>query len=318
MMERTDRHCRYFMRLISRQVVLYSEMVTTSALLHGNHEDLLKHDPGENPVVLQLGGNEPSELAICSAMGEDSGYDEINLNIGCPSTRVQSGRIGACLMAEPTLVAECVSAMSAAVSVPVTVKTRIGIDDQDSYDSLCNFVEVVSSGGCGHFIIHARKAVLKGLSPRENRTIPPLRYDYVHRIKRDFPGLRISINGGLKTPDQIRAQLQHVDAVMIGREAYDNPYLLAEIQGISAADDEQPVSREEIIRKLGAYIAREQRSGVKPAYILRHVYGLYKGRPGARIWRRELGNALRADQDIGVLMDALSKHEGRVQGGIAR
>ena len=229
MLDWTDRHCRFFLRLLTRHTLLYTEMVTTGAVLHGNRERLLAYDPAEHPLALQLGGSNPTDLARCARIAADLGYDEINLNVGCPSDRVQSGRFGACLMAEPLLVAECVAAMQAAVDLPVTVKTRIGIDDRDSYEELAEFVRCIALAGCRTLIIHARKAWLTGLSPKENRQIPPLRYDVVYRLKQDFSELRFILNGGVASIQQMAEHLALVDGVMIGRAAYENPYLLAEV-----------------------------------------------------------------------------------------
>ena len=228
MMDWTDRHCRYFLRLFNRHVHLYTEMVTTGALIHGNRQRFLRFDAQEHPVILQLGGANPQDLAQCSKFAEDYGYDAVNLNVGCPSDRVQKNKIGACLMAEPELVAECISTMQAAVKIPVTVKHRIGIDNLDSYEHLYKFVETVAQTGCQTFIVHARIAILQGLSPKENREVPPLRYDDVYQLKRDFPHLDIHINGGIKTVDEISQHWQHLDGVMMGREAYHNPYVLAQ------------------------------------------------------------------------------------------
>ena len=229
MLDWTDKHCRYFHRLVSKKALLYTEMVTTGAILHGDQERFLAFNAEENPVVFQLGGSDPAELAQCAKIVEQYGYEQVNLNVGCPSDRVQNGRFGACLMAEPMLVAECVAAMQQAVSIPVSIKTRIGIDEQDSYEALQHFVFTVASAGCKDFIIHARKAWLKGLSPKQNREVPPLRYDVVYQIKKDFPNLNISLNGGVTSLDEAIEILQHVDGVMVGREVYHNPFLLAQV-----------------------------------------------------------------------------------------
>jgi tRNA-dihydrouridine synthase A len=288
MMDWTDRHDRYFLRLISRNALLYTEMVTVDAILHGNRRHLLRFDPAEHPVALQLGGSDPAKLAQCARIAEDCGYDEVNLNVGCPSDRVQSGRFGACLMAEPMLVGECVAAMKKACALPITVKTRIGIDDLDSYEHLQGFIGVVAKAGCEVFIIHARKAWLQGLSPRENREIPPLHYDTVHRIKRDFPQLTIVLNGGVTTLDEAENQLQAVDGVMLGRAAYQNPYLLAGVDARFYGSTLPAVSRLEIIERLLTYVERELASGAALKHIARHVLGLFQGQPGARAWRRYL------------------------------
>lgn len=291
MLDWTDRHCRYFLRLISRHVLLYTEMVTTGAVLHGDRNRLLGFDPLERPLALQLGGSEPDALAECARVGEASGYDEINLNVGCPSDRVQRGRFGACLMAEPELVAECVAAMTHAVSIPVTVKSRIGIDAQDSYEELACFVRMVAEAGCRTFIIHARKAWLRGLSPKENREVPPLRYDVAARIKQDFPALEIILNGGIQTLDEAEAHLLAFDGVMIGRAAYHNPYLLAAVDQRLFGDDSPMPSRQAIVEGMLPYIQRELEQGSRLQAITRHMLGLFHGQPGGRIWRRQLGEA---------------------------
>ncbi len=308
MMDWTDRHCRYLLRLVTRHSLLYTEMVTTGALLHGDPQRFLQHDAAEHPVALQLGGSHPEELSECARIGADYGYDEINLNVGCPSNRVQSGRFGACLMAEPELVAECVAAMKRAVSVPVTVKTRIGIDDRDSYEALANFIQQVQAAGCNTFVIHARKAYLRGLSPRENRTVPPLNYAFAYRIKQEFPGLAIIINGGIESLEQAETHLQLVDGVMLGRAAYHNPYVLAHVDA-RIFDDTGPLpSREAIVYSMIPYIERELKQGSLLKHITRHMLGLFQGTPGARHWRRHLSeNALRADAGVDVVLDALQK-----------
>lgn len=288
MLDWTDRFERYFLRLITRHTLLYTEMVTTGALLHGDRERFLEFDPAEHPVALQLGGSDPKALAACARLGEERGYDEINLNLGCPSDRVQSGRFGACLMAEPSLVAECMSAMIEAVAIPVTIKTRIGIDNRDSYGELTAFVAKVAESGCHSFIIHARKAWLKGLSPKENRDIPPLHYDWVHRLKQEFPQLEITINGGIKSLDEAEAQLKHVDGVMIGREAYQNPWILAEADQRLYGDDHPIPTRHEIIERLLPFVEQELTKGSRLQQISRHILGLFQGQPGARAWRRHL------------------------------
>ena len=306
MLDWTDRHCRYFLRLLSRHTLLYTEMVTTGAALHGDRERLLAHDPAEHPLALQLGGSDPVELARCARIAADFGYDEVNLNVGCPSDRVQSGRFGACLMAEPDLVADCVAAMRAAVVLPVTVKTRIGIDDRDSYAELVDFVDRVASGGCEVFIIHARKAWLSGLSPKENREIPPLRHDVVYRLKRDFPSLTIILNGGLTALDQIADSLQQVDGVMIGRAAYENPYLLADVDRRFFGSSAPSPSRQQVIRALLPYVETQLQRGTPLHCVVRHVLGLFQGIPGARAWRRYLSeHAHRRGAGVEVLEAAL-------------
>ena len=308
MMDWTDRHDRYFLRLITSRALLYTEMVTTGAILFGDADRHLRFDPAEQPLALQLGGSEPDALAKCCAIAENYGYQEINLNVGCPSDRVQSGRFGACLMAEPETVAACVAAMQAATALPVTVKTRIGIDDLDSYDYFKAFIEQVAETGIETFIIHARKAWLTGLSPKENRTIPPLDYDRVYRLKRDFPELEIILNGGITSIEEIDAHLNHVDGVMIGREAYQNPYFLAEIDSryYGLADDAP--ERREVVEKILPYVEREMAAGVPLNSITRHMLGLFQGRPGARAWRRHISeNAHRDGADTRILTDAAAK-----------
>lgn len=289
MMDWTDRHCRYFLRQISPHVRLYTEMVTTGAIMHGDHERFLRFDASEHPIALQLGGSDPEDLAKCAEIGEKSGYDEINLNCGCPSDRVQSGRFGACLMREPDHVATCIAAMQAAVQAPVTVKCRIGIDDQDDFAFLDSFVGRIADKGCTKFVIHARKAWLNGLSPKENREIPPLMYDRAAAIKQKYPHLRIILNGGIKTVEGIKAALaMGLDGVMIGREAYHNPYLLADIER-EIFGNEQIVSREEVARRMVSYIDQQAEAyGTPVKSITRHMTGLYHEIPGARTWRRAL------------------------------
>ncbi|APW38949.1 tRNA dihydrouridine(20/20a) synthase DusA [Rhodoferax koreense] len=287
MMDWTDRHCRYLHRLLSRHTLLYTEMVTTGALIHGDVGRHLRFDATEHPVALQLGGSEASDLAHCARLGEQWGYDEINLNCGCPSERVQRGAFGACLMAEPDLVADGVKAMVDVVSIPVTVKHRIGIDRTESYAFVRDFVGKVSEAGCDTFIVHARNAWLKGLSPKENREIPPLRYEQVYRLKRDFPRLTIGINGGITTPAQIAEHLQHVDSVMVGREAYHNPWLLAGFDEAFFGTTPQLASREAVELEMVAYMERMAASEGTPWYpIARHMLGLRHGLPGARRWRQ--------------------------------
>ncbi len=288
MMDWTDRHCRYFHRLLSRHTRLYTEMVTTGALIHGDQPRHLDFNAEEHPVALQLGGSEPGDLATCARLGERWGYDEINLNCGCPSERVQRGSFGACLMAEPQLVADCVKAMVDAVALPVTVKHRIGIDKTDSYDFVRDFVGTVSEAGCAVFIVHARNAILKGLSPKQNREVPPLKYEYVYRLKQDFPDLTMVINGGITTSAEIHGHLEHVDGVMLGREAYHNPYWMATFDRDFFHDGDKTVSREAIEAALAIYIAKQTQSGVTQHSITRHTLGLYRGLPGARAWRRSM------------------------------
>jgi tRNA-dihydrouridine synthase A len=307
MMDWTDRHCRYFLRLIARRALLYTEMIPTAAILRGDPDRSLRFDQAERPLALQLGGAEPDELARCAAIGAARGYDEINLNVGCPSDRVQHARFGACLMAEPELVAACVRAMRAAAPVPVTVKSRIGIDDRDSYDFLRRFVEAIARAGCRTVILHARKAWLSGVSAKENREVPPLRYELVHRIKADFPKLEVIVNGGIRTLEQARAQLAAVDGVMIGREAYQNPYALAEWERVICGVAEPAPTRFDIVRHLLPYVERELAEGTPLRAITRHTLGLFNGLPGARAWRRRLSEAAhRPGAGPEVLLDAMS------------
>lgn len=305
MLEWTDRHFRYFLRQVSKRIFLYTEMVTTGAVLHGDRARLLQYDASEHPVALQLGGSDPAALAECARIAEDFGYDEVNLNIGCPSDRVQSGRFGACLMAEPDLVAECVAAMRGAVAIPVTVKTRIGIDERDSYAELAHFVRTVSHGGCHTFIIHARKAWLKGLSPKENRDIPPLRYDVVRQLKLDYPQLEIVLNGGIPNLQESLVHLQTFDGVMLGRSAYHNPYLLAEADRLLFNDPHPIPSRHDILDAFLPYVERELARGVRLQSICRHILGLYHGATGGRLWRRHLSeNAVKPGAGVDVLRAA--------------
>jgi len=288
MLDWTDRYCRFFLRQITRHTLLYTEMITTGALLHRDPARFLDYHPAEHPLALQLGGSEPDELAACARLADAWGYDEINLNVGCPSDRVQSGRFGACLMAEPQLVADGVAAMLQASSRPVTVKHRIGIDDRDSYDELLHFVDSVAAAGCETFIVHARKAWLQGLSPKQNREIPPLQYAVVQSLKRDFPQLQIVINGGFKTLAQVERQLAHLDGVMIGREAYQNPWILAAADQRIFGEPESVQTRRQVVEKMLPFIEQQQAAGVPLHRLTRHMLGLFQGRPGARSWRRKL------------------------------
>jgi tRNA-dihydrouridine synthase A len=290
MMDWTDRHCRWFHRQLTRRARLYTEMVTTGALLHGDVARHLDFSGDEQPVALQLGGSEPAELAHCARLGERLGYSEINLNCGCPSERVQRGAFGACLMAEPALVADCVRATRDAVSVPVTVKHRIGIDRGEDYALVRDFVGALADAGCRVFIVHARNAWLKGLSPKENREVPPLRYEVVHRLRRDFPTALFVLNGGLRSLADVARELPQVDGVMLGRAAYQDPYLLAQIDGQLFDDPAAPPSRAQVVERLGAYLAQQAARGVAPRLVLRHVLGLYLGQRGARTWRRMLSD----------------------------
>ncbi|HTI88288.1 MAG TPA: tRNA dihydrouridine(20/20a) synthase DusA [Alphaproteobacteria bacterium] len=288
MMDRTDRHARFFLRLISRRTLLYTEMVTAMAVVHGDAERHLAFDARESPVALQLGSSDPKQLAYAASLAESFGYVEVNLNVGCPSDKVQTGRFGACLMAEPALVAECCAAMIAATPLPVTVKTRIGIDDRDSYEELVAFVDKVSAAGVSSFAIHARKAWLSGLSPKENREIPPLDYPRVHRLKQDFPHLEIAINGGVLTLDAARKHLRHLDGVMIGRAAYDDPYILARADRDVFGGDEIVPTRREIVDGLIVYAEELAQARVPFHRLGRHIHGLFAGQAGGRLWRRTL------------------------------
>jgi tRNA-dihydrouridine synthase A len=288
MMDRTDRHYRYLMRQITRQTLLYTEMVTAQAITYGDRHHLLGFTPDERPLILQVGGDDPKALADCSRIAADFGYDGINLNVGCPSDRVQSGNFGACLMAQPELVADCVAAMLTASPLPVSVKHRIGVDDLDRYEDMAHFVEVVAQTGCRHFTVHARKAWLQGLSPKDNRTIPPLRYDDVHRLKADFPQLWIETNGGFKTLAQVTAQLARVDAVMIGRAAYDHPYLFAAVDQQLFQMPHALYSRQQVVEAMLPYIDYWTGQGLKLNKITRHMLMLFAGQPGSRRWKQRL------------------------------
>lgn len=309
MMDWTDRHCRYFHRLLAPHARLYTEMVTSAALVHGDRQRLLGFDDAEHPVALQLGGSDPQELAQAARIGADFGYDEINLNVGCPSNRVQSGRFGACLMHEPALVADCFTSMREAVTIPVTIKCRLGVDDQDEYADLQHFIETVAARGCGIFIVHARKAWLKGLSPKENREVPPLNYQRVYQLKRDFPALTILINGGIQSLAEVQTHLVHTDGVMLGRTAYHEPYRLAELE--HALFGTPLPDRMALIRQMREYTERHLAEGGKLNHISRHLLGLFQGLPGARGWRRHLSeNAHRDNADWGVVERALASiHE---------
>ncbi len=307
MLDWTDRHCRYFHRLLSKETLLYTEMVTTGAIIHGKG-DYLAYSEEEHPVALQLGGSDPAALAHCAKLAEQRGYDEINLNVGCPSDRVQNGMFGACLMGQAVLVADCIKAMRDAVSIPVTVKTRIGIDDQDSYAFLCDFISTVAGRGeCDMFTIHARKAWLSGLSPKENREVPPLDYPRVYQLKRDFPALTIAINGGVKTLEEAKQHLQHLDGVMMGREAYQNPGILARVDSEIFGFQAEVRDSVAIIESLYPYIERELANGTYLGHITRHILGLFQGVPGARQWRRHLSeNAHKPGADVRTVEQALA------------
>lgn len=312
MLDWTDKHCRYFLRLISKHSVLYTEMVTTGAIIFGKG-DYLSYNQQEHPVALQLGGSDPSDMARCTVLAQEYGYDEVNINVGCPSDRVKNGRFGACLMAEPTIVADCVKAMQAGVDIPVTVKSRIGIDDMDEYEDLSRFIDTVAHAGCDTFIVHARKAWLQGLSPKQNREVPPLMYDRVYQLKQEFPQLHISINGGVTTLADAQTHLEHIDGVMIGREAYANPYMLSAVDGMLYGDNSAVLSRAEIVQQMHAYTVEQLASdiqygrGTKVWHIARHMLGLFQGQPGGRVWRRYLSqHAIGQDTSPDVLFDALN------------
>jgi tRNA-dihydrouridine synthase A len=306
MMEWTDRHCRFFHRLLTRRTLLYTEMITTAAVLRGDRARLLAYDPAEHPVALQLGGSDPQQLAECARVAADFGYDEVNLNVGCPSDRVQEGRFGACLMAEPALVGDCVAAMTAAVAIPVTVKCRIGIDDQDPEQSLDTLTRAVKQAGAAALIVHARKAWLDGLSPRENRDIPPLDYDRVYRLKIAHPDLEIAINGGVADLDQARGHLRHVDGVMMGRAAYQEPWRLLAVDPLLFGDAARFATPKAAAEALIPYIACELERGARLNSVTRHILGLFRGVPGARAFRRHLATeAVKPGAGIATLQDAL-------------
>ena len=303
MMDWTDRHCRYFLRQFSPRVLLYTEMIVAQAILNGDRPYLLEFDPAEHPVALQLGGAEPGQLAQAAAIGAGFGYDEINLNVGCPSDRVQQATFGACLMAQPRLVADCVRAMTGAVDVPVTVKCRIGIDDRDDWPFLREFVGAIAEAGCRTVIVHARKAVLKGLTPKENREIPPLDYGRAWRVKREFPQLDVIVNGGLRTVPQVTEQLLHADGVMLGREAYHNPYLLPALHRALFDDGFETPRVETVVSAMRSYAERRVASGTPLRAITRHMLGLFSGRAGARAWRRGLSEGVNRGRPTAALLE---------------
>ena len=288
MMDWTDRHCRYFYRLLSKNAQLYTEMITAKAILNGDKNRLLDFNAGENPLTLQLGGSNPKEMAKCALIAQEWGYDEVNINVGCPSDRVLSGSFGACLMKEPDLVASCVESMIDKCDIPVTVKSRIGIDDMESYDQLTDFITRIHNKGCQHFIIHARKAWLQGLSPKENRTIPPLNYPWVYQLKRDFPQLIVTINGGIESCDEVKGHLDQVDGVMLGRSVYHNPFLLRDIEASIFGNDKNLLDREQILKKYMTYISQQIKVGVPIRSMTRHILGLYHGESNAKLFRRML------------------------------
>lgn len=308
MLDLTDRHCRFFHRILTSQTLLYTEMVTTGAIIYGKG-DYLSYNKEEHPVALQLGGSDPLDLVTCAKIAQERGYDEINLNVGCPSDRVQNGMFGACLMGHADLVAECVAEMKDVVDIPVTVKTRIGIDEQDSYQFLCDFIQTISEkGGCQDVTIHARKAWLQGLSPKENREVPPLDYQRAYNIKRDFPHLNIGINGGVKTLDEALEHLQHVDGVMMGREAYQNPYILSQVDQRIYGLDKAVKTRHQVMEEMCQYIEKQLSLGNYLGHMTKHLLGLFQGMPGARAWRRYISeNAHKPGAGIEVVQTALEK-----------
>lgn len=307
MMDWSDHHCRFFWRLLTKEALLYTEMVTTGALIHGDRERFLHFNAEEHPVALQLGGSNPQDLAQCAKWAQQWNYDEVNLNCGCPSDRVQSGMFGACLMAHPRLVSDCIKAMRDSCDIPVTVKHRIGIDDMESYDQMTDFMAPIAEAGCETFIVHARKAWLQGLSPKENREVPPLNYPWVYQLKRDFPQLTIVINGGIENLEESQAHLEQVDGVMIGREAYQNPWMLAEVDATIFGIDKAPLSRDDVMAGLLPYAEKHLDKGGKLNHITRHVLGLFQGVPGAKKFRRHLSeNAYKKDAGIEVLAKAYS------------
>jgi tRNA-dihydrouridine synthase A len=306
MMDWTDRHCRYFHRLLAPSALLYTEMVTTGAVLHGDRDKLLAFNAAEHPVALQLGGSEPEALAECARIAFEWGYDEINLNVGCPSDRVQKGRFGACLMREPQLVADCLAAMREAVPVPVSIKSRLGVDELYSYDYFRDFAALIHDAGIGVFIAHARKAILQGLSPKQNREVPPLHHDWVYRLKQELPGLQIIINGGIDSVQQAMEHLQHVDGVMLGRAAYQDPWVLARCEREFGAGD-APATRQEVVEAMERYLEEQVEKGVPVKRITRHLLGLFQRRPGAKAWRRYLSqHAFRDDSNTQILRQALA------------
>ena len=308
MLDWTDRHERYLLRLMSKHALLYTEMVTTGALIHGDKERYLQFNQEEHPVALQLGGSDPKAMALCARMAEDYGYDEVNINVGCPSDRVQNGAFGACLMAEAELVAENVAAMRNAVDIPVTVKNRIAIDEMDEYETLHDFIKTVSNAGCETFIVHARKAWLKGLSPKQNRDVPPLNYELVYQMKQKFSHIEIIINGGIKTMEESKQHLNHVDGVMLGREVYHNPYAMIEVdQQLCGDDNTSELSQHEVIEKYLAYIEKQLTQGIFLKHMSRHLLGFFTGQTGAKAWRRHISeNAHKEGAGVEVIRQAMS------------
>jgi len=309
MMDKTDRHFRYFMRFITKRTALYTGMITTGAILYGDKKRFLDYDPKEKPLVLQLGGDVPDDLARCVELAEKWNYDEVNFNAGCPSDRVQNGKFGALLMKKPELVADCIKAMKKACNLPVTVKHRIGIDDQNSFDDLVRFVEIVANGGGTHFIVHARIALLKGLSPKENRSKPPLNYDQVYELKKKFPELKFTINGGITKLSEAAQHLELVDGVMIGRAAYDNPYLFADADNLFFNDKNETIRRMQIVREMIPYVKYWQEKGIRPFSIIRHMMGLFYRKKGAKTWRRLLSENASEINFEKILLDTVEKIE---------
>tara|TARA_Y100001970_G_scaffold74164_3_gene94030 strand:- start:754 stop:1776 length:1023 start_codon:yes stop_codon:yes gene_type:complete len=310
MLDWTDRHCRFFLRLLSKHTLLYTEMVTTGAIIYGKG-DYLGFNTEEHPVAVQLGGSAPSDMAKCAELSQERGYDEVNINVGCPSDRVKNGSFGACLMAQPDVVASCVKAMQSAVDIPVTVKCRIGIDDMDEDEDFARFIDIVADAGCDTFIVHARKAWLQGLSPKENREVPPLNYPRVYNLKKTRPDLSISINGGIKTLDDVNTHLLNVDGVMMGREVYANPYILANVDSTIMGDESaHGISRREVVMQMQQYIERQEDPYFKPWHAARHMLGLFQGQAGGRIWRRYLSqNGTGKNPDPNLLMNGLAEVE---------
>lgn len=312
MMDWTDHHCRYFLRLITKRALLYTEMVTTGALIYGDTERFLRYNTSEHPLALQLGGSNAADLATCSKLAEQAGYDEVNLNVGCPSDRVQNNMIGACLMGHPQLVADCVKQMQDAVDIPVTIKHRIGINGRDSYAQLRDFVGTVSETGCNSFTVHARIAILEGLSPKENRDIPPLRYDVAAQLKTDFPDLEFILNGGIKTLDECAEHLQIFDGVMIGRESYHNPWMMSELDHQLFGDAQRPITRTSVLDELRPYLLEHLAQGGKAPHITRHILGIAQGFPGARRFRQLLSaDIYKADEPMRVYDQAIAGLDGR-------
>lgn len=312
MLDWTDKHCRYFLRLLSENTLLYTEMVTTGAIIHGKG-DYLSFNAQEHPVALQIGGSDPVAMAECASRAEETGYDEVNINVGCPSDRVQNGRFGACLMAEPQTVADCIKSMMDAVDIPVTVKCRIGVDDMDEYEDLTRFVSVIADSGCDTLIVHARKAWLKGLSPKQNREIPPLIYERVYELKQEFPDLHISLNGGVKTLNEAHEHLMHVDGVMIGREAYANPSILANVDAQFYGAPESEFNRAQVVRRMLPYVQSHLDNGGRVWHVARHMLGLFQGQPGGRVWRRFLSqNGNKYQTNPQLFIDALDAMDSAV------